>query len=451
MSKPMLKAALESIDFQKDTFLFDQLTLAFGRLKGVSHPADREVILHEIGGIIERRTNLKTRFFTDPRPYINAMATISAFTKDHPMMSDSYRNRLRGMSIQDLTEEKVMDAYVDMKNSKVGGYFSKVVSKITIFEGLLGDRFTPEEIAAVVLHEIGHVFTFFEMSSKLAVVNVVLSETANLFSNTNDRIIRKKFLTDVEDKTGHKFEDKDAMSDTESPETAVAIVSAAAIDWVRSELGYKYYDDRLSEFMADQFATRHGAGRHLVTALDKMNMATRKPVNEYLSTKATMRSNLVALLTSIVDLQMKNKFYFLPIPSSLSLNLNPLTIAASLVGNIMIRLAYITYKNYGEKGEGRYRYDSARDRYIAIRRELVTAIKDPVFDKEYVKDQLMSIKRIDEIIGSLNKYGNLTNKAADFLYDYLNGSFKELKFQRQYEELVNNELFVRAAQLKSIG
>lgn len=451
MSKNALKSALEAIDFQKDTALFDNLTVALGRLKGVSHPGDREEILKEIELIIQRRTGLRTRFFLDPRPYINAMATITAFTKDHPLMSDSYRERLKNFSIHDLTEEKVMDAWVDLKNSRVGGYFAKVITKITIFEGLLGDRFIPEEVAAVTLHELGHVFTFFEMSSKMAITNVVLQETANVFSGTNDRIIRKRFLVDMEEKLGHTFEDKDALSDTQSPEAAVAVVSAAAMDWVRSELGYRYYDNRLSEFMADQFATRHGAGRHLVTALDKMNQARRKPDNEYMSTAATMRSNLIAFVTAMIEIQMKNKFFFLPMPSYVGLSLNPFFILGGLVSNIMLRLAYVVYQNWGEKGANRYTYDDTRARYVAMRRELVSALKDPVFDKEYVKEQLLSIQRIDEILNSLNKIGNLTNKAADFLYDYFNGSYKELKFQRQYEALANNELFVRAAQLKNLG
>lgn len=443
-------ASLEAIDFQKDTSLFDKLSLCFGRLKGTNHPTERDEIINEASAYILRRTGLRIKIMIDPRMIENAYASIAPLTKDHPLWNDGYRNRLRAFSITDITEEKVMDGKIDLKNSKVSGYFSTVETKIVMFSGFLSPKYTPEEFTAVFLHELGHVFTFYEMTGKLAVTNLVLQETANTFSNNTDKTIRIRLLTEVEQKFGHKFEDKEKVAETNSVEAAIMIVNAAAMDWVRSEMGYKYYDGRTSEFMADQFATRHGAGRHLVTALDKASRGPYGNYGEYMTTSKIVTSNLLSFLGAMVTFGIKFSGGVVTMVS-VGLTLNPLTILSNLIFGVMFRLVLLMVANTGDASRSRYTYDKPEARYAAIRRELITALKDPSVDKNFATEQLRSIETIDEHIANLAKIHKVTQQLANFLYDYLNGSYKEQKFQRQYEELANNELFVRAAQLKNLG
>lgn len=450
MSKKQLRAAFEAIDFQKDTSLFDKLNVCFGRIKGTNHPNEREEILKEAEGYIFRRTGLRINIIIDPRNIENAYASIPPLTKDHPLWNDAYRSRLRDIPIVDISEEKIMDGTIDLKNSRVSGYFSKVEVKIVMFSGFLSSRYIVEEFTAVFLHELGHVFTFFEMVGKLAVTNMVLQETANTFSKNNDKVIRIRLLTDIEKRFGHKFESKDELAETGNTEAAVMIVNAAAMDWVRSELGYKYYDGRAAEFMADQFATRHGAGRHLITGLDKAHRGPYGGKGEYMTTSKVVTSNLISFLSAMVTVGFSFAGGALKI-TSIGLSLNPITILGNLIFSICFRTVLLMVVNAGDESKRRYHYDGPEARYKAIRRELVTALKDPSVDKQFAIEQLKSIEIIDEYVANLGKIGKVTDQLAGFMYDYLNGSYKELKFQRQYEELANNELFVRAAQLKNIG
>lgn len=450
MKSHLMLDSMESISFQKDNILFNTLAVSFGRLKGVPYQ-ERQEIFTAIEESVFRRLNLRIKLVNDPRPYVGAMACLMPFTKDHPLMDSRYKNKLKNASIRDITEESLMDGTVDLINSRVGGYFSEVVTKIVIFDGMFGDTLDGDDIAAVSVHEIGHIFTYFEMAGKLAVTNAVLQETAEMFSNSRDPILRKQFLSDVEERLGHKFEDKDSMASSDNVEVPIAIVAAASENWVRSELGQSFYDQRTAEFMADQFAARHGAARQLVVAIDKIKRSRRKPIDEHFTTMHLLRANLLSMVGALALAPAGAKLFAVPFASMAMGGVVVGALASSVALTVLLKLAIVTFKGRSENVPSRYAYDDLRSRYLAVRRELISSLKDPVFDKPYAVEQLKAIEGIDSVIGRLTIDKNRTSKAASFIYDYLNGSYKEMKFQRQYEEISNNDLFLRAAQLKSLG
>ena len=63
---------------------------------------------------------------------------------------------------------------IDLKTAKISGPISNVTSYMLLSANII-KKFSAEEMAAVYLHEIGHIFTFFESMVKLTTVNMVLN------------------------------------------------------------------------------------------------------------------------------------------------------------------------------------------------------------------------------------------------------------------------------------
>lgn len=443
MRKKLAALGLESIAFQKDPRFFNELVVAFGRLRAAPEKEKAQEIIDEIVSTVKRYTNISTQIIISKSTTVSATAVIYPVTKDHPLYDKKYRDKLRDADFSELTsDKKELVSSIDFQNGKVYGYFATTVNPIILHLGLFSNGIETEEIAAVFLHELGHLFGYYMLVSRLAVTNMVLREVADVFSNTNDKKIRIELLTEVENIYDHKFEDKETLADTKDASVPVSIASVVATDWVRSELGLSYYDGRTCEFLADQFATRHGAGRYLVTFFDKNNRGVKRQGFE--STQRLIFSNLMSFMLNIVDVSFANIFT------------KAMTMTIGLAGPIGFLMNVVTGTVFSMvytliMGTRNYEYDDPKGRYEAIRREIVSSLKDPSNPREFVTEQLQSLEVIDAHINKINPIGKATKALSNFFYDYINGSYKEIKFQRQYEELANNDLFVRAAQLKQMA
>src|SRR5690606_22317117 len=219
---------LESIDFKIDTNYFDTLAVLFGRLKGVQHPAEVRNLYREIEKLTFDATGIKVKLELVRNGVVNAQASIPPLSKDHVFYDSARRMRLANVKSKWLVE-KNMNGAIDQAAGKVSGDFSKIEYQIMLFDGLFAVELDGAEIAAVYLHELGHCFTHLAMLAQVWVTNVVLNEVAMTFSGTNDRKQRIKVLAEVEEATGHKFEDKAALADTPEPGSAMAIVMVACI------------------------------------------------------------------------------------------------------------------------------------------------------------------------------------------------------------------------------
>ena len=82
---------------------------------------------------------------------------------------------------------------VDRETSTVGKDFTDLVMCIQVTKGLFLTNagvgisdFTPEEIAAIILHEVGHIFTYFEYMGEVVTTNYVLQHVSKSIMETRD-------------------------------------------------------------------------------------------------------------------------------------------------------------------------------------------------------------------------------------------------------------------------
>jgi len=173
---------------------------------------------------------------------------------------------------------------VDLKNARIEGlqdtpigvlfmnyesFLYKNTRPIIPKHKMLG--FTAKELTAILLHEIGHAFTYIEYIgrvtkdvNRLADVFKDVKKPEDVKLNKRKYVIRLATAIDSEDlvKTYDKYKDSHIRWST----TAMLKI----VDHVRSQLydinGYKEY----SEVVADQFVARFHRSKELISALDRI-------------------------------------------------------------------------------------------------------------------------------------------------------------------------------------
>ena len=157
--------------------------------------------------------------------------------------------------------------YIDLRKAKVSNLPSDYLVYIMAdFHMLINiHKLNEFEIVAILLHEIGHVFTHLEYSYRVANTTQVLVDTVKDVvmkqNNSTKENLRLVYERATKTKVSPEFEKMNNM-------TAAIYVGKGLINRTISAQDHSYTD---SEQLADQFASKFGMGGYLVTALDKLH------------------------------------------------------------------------------------------------------------------------------------------------------------------------------------
>jgi hypothetical protein len=421
----------EAISYQANSMFLQDLTFAFQNLiaGGVyNQPAMDKLNLSKI---VARHTGLNLEFKLAAGE-LNAFAIPPFIDVNSPLM-DRFRimglDSAEGLGDYHLTFKKItsftkeLRGSIDRANGRVSGVFSKILTSVTIGSGLWEKgKLTPEEVAAVCLHEIGHVFTFLECLMQTATMNMVLASANQALAKTTEMEHRLQLVHETAQALDIKVENKESLARPNiKPDAFNAVFLKATMDpELRSAAGSATYDLRSSEFLADQFAARYGAGRALVTGLDKMHRATG---GEH------RRSLAVHIAVQVI--------YTWAIIAN--------AIAMPIIATVVIILMLI-FANPEAKV-----YDDPAERLLRIRNDLVQSLKDgglPAKTREQILKDIEYVDKAREGVVDRRTYFSylwmaMSSKRRD--------QFKQMRFQQEIEGLVNNEFFVKAQQFKHLA
>ena len=433
-------AALESIQFQKSD-LFNEITLcikSMRNLKTVNKQGIYEgVEINELASVISKRTGLSFTFvdngygFTAYTPILN-----------QHIFDTANVGRIVGAQVIDhhYTVRKAMEALntnilqgtVNLKEAKVTGFFSDIKCFMSIPRFMLNDKsYLDEELAALALHEIGHSFTSFEYLSRTVSTNQALGLMQRAMDKTTSYEDRKIIFA-------HAVQAEKIKLDTDAqklllgditPETMTLIVINQQIEACKSELGASVYDVVSCEYLADQFAARHGAGRYLVSVLDKFAQRGGLPVSTgYVN--AGMMSMMAVSLLAIGGLSV-----------------------VGLVAGVLSALLIASSQSYNSsKFETGFIYDNDYTRMNRIKHQMVERVKDPACPPDEKK---FILSYIDEVEPMIKKYKGqndvkLKNRIAFFFSKKHKYDFEFKAFQKDLEELGNNDLFIMSEKLNTL-
>ena len=418
---------IEAIDFQSSV-VADQITKMFEdilKCKSGKEADDSEA--HKaLVTFMEKETGLKIdlKFNT---PYPPCMMPIHV--NPSSILGDSdfkdYYTKDANKIIKKLEDNE--KTFVDLKNAKVGGAFSTVPSKIYMgFRQLKDMKLTAREAAAVFMHEVGHAFVAYELAFNTIQTNqILLALHKSLVAN--DQKLFEYSLKLTEKRIGPSSGVYNELKEETDTNVVTTVVMAKIQEKRVSELGTAAYDKTTYEALADNFATRMGLGRELVTSLEKIHRLYGSP--EY-SGETRFIYNMIQIIVAT---------YFM--------------LLGAVLGSVLLMIAgaplfFLITWSVSDGAEYQNVYDKLKIRYKRVREQLISRLKVKSLAPELVKNILEDLKVLDKIIDQAGEFNSILNVVGNIIYpsNWVLSSRKNA--QRLLEELASNDLFIKAAQLR---
>ena len=426
-----LQIALEAIEFQNGAFFKElELTLNPAFSKGTRPNKEEQTTLGlQLDKLIFRHTGVKSKItFTNygTAVYVPDISAKNILNNDWGMFS-SAEDGLK--MIKEAGDSGVSIGIVDLKKSRITGDFSKYEVVINVdLNHFDHHHFTAAECAAVILHEIGHWFTYCEMLDRLVTGNILLEGLSRSLSggDVSEREIAIKKVGDIVDMENSVIQD---LQKSTSDKAVVSVFITEIYDRIMSKEGHSFYDSNTWEMLSDQFAMRHGAGRHIVTALDKIFVT---------GGMLQRRSNFVYYLGEL----MKTAFAV----ASIVCVFIPVTQIASV---IYLCIAY-WMMSYDHQSDGAPAYDKPKDRFLRARRQLVEQSKNTSLSEEMIVSLIEDVNVIDKVLSNYNDRIGWLEAIDNFLFKSSRRRRDSVNLQRDLEKLALNDLFLSAASLRTV-
>lgn len=405
----------ESIAFQNTTF-FDELTLAFDEVKNLKETdvGDSEPI-YRISKIIKNHTNLNITIDAenDYPPCID----IPNIDRNNPLINAAQRaiiNSTDGLTMIESSNE-VLHGTVNIKTAKVSGVFSDIKAKMYLGKAFIqGNKYSSQELAAITLHEVGHLFTYFEFITRTVRTNQVLAGLSKILDGSENQEKREVALLSAKKALKLDKLDLSQLKDVNTKTTQVVLIDALVKE-TRTELGYNLFAESSWEYLCDQFSARHGAGVHLATALSKIYKSHNNISYRSLAVYLAVEMIKVILLTS-----------------------NP----AFLV------ILFLMVMFDSQDGGG---YDLPSARLKRIRDQATQYLKNKQISDVERRRILDEIESIDKLLAEMTNRKQLFTYIHEFFSKRTRDERAYRKLQYELEDIAMNDLYVKAAEFKLMG
>lgn len=320
---------------------------------------------------------------------------------------------------------------IDLQKAKVTGIFSE--PSVPIFMGymsMMGMKLTAREVVAILAHEIGHCFTAMELAFRTARTNQILSAISKAHAS-GDKGKYQYVLKISEDVMNLKTGVLDEALETKDGITALTITMGEIEKQNHKDsiMGNTTYDVSSFEALSDNFAARLGLGKELATGLEKIYRAY-----------GAMEYNLKArIIITIFDYFTLNTILFLPL---------------IMTGGIFSAFFGITFiLQIYSRLDGRDHnnvYDKLTTRYKRVKEQIITYIKDVKLPPKDAQRAIESIEHIDKMMAEVSEYKGFIPIIFNLIDPASRASLKAKDVQGKLEMLAANDLYVKAAKIRTL-
>lgn len=307
---------------------------------------------------------------------------------------------------------------IDLKEVKVtGGMADAIVFNMFYSTGVVYDilGFTVDEVVAFFLHELGHAFDMFMHLGEYVWLNYFLTEGIEVLQGKKPNKYKVEVLDDAWLTKNIPDELKDDFTNNRTEDTIRRAIMTTYKLAPRHHLTENGLASKLrDEQMADNFATRLGYGRALVTALDRMNKYYSNSTERLYS--SWWAQGLKLMLMTV----------YAPLTALMIAMYNPL-----------------------DDRDWNTRYDTPNERMLKVRRDLIQQLK---VVKRFADGQTLidDIEVIDNVLKDYNKDRDVFDMAVTFFRPALRKQQQNLKAEQDLELLMNNDLFLSAFKLNNL-
>ena len=401
----------ESILFQTDSMFFKELVNNINVLR----EENKEVLTDSpiatlISSVIKHHTGLNVIIdigIHQPR------VEIPMINKNNILINSVIRNHLdSSYGLKMINESKeVVRGSVNLMTGKVTGIFTEILSKIYLSKEMFENKkFTSEEIAAITLHEVGHLFTYYEYMTRMVTTNQVLSGLSKAMDNSSSVHERETVLLSVKKAMNLKDLDVEKLTKSKNNTVTEIVVITNITKETVSELGSNIYDYSTWEYLADQYAARQGAGRPLATGLEKVF-------------KGHFNISFRSLPTYLAIEALK----------SLLLFISP-----------QFAIIMMSFDSDNQH------YDTPEHRIKRIRDQVVENLKDKKLEADDIDRLNADLVVIDNVLENANDRRQWFGVLWDTVNPYERKGRDQELLQKELEDLAVNEFYVKSSQLTQL-
>lgn len=360
--------------------------------------------------------------------------------KNHTLIDNIYREFYENKELK--KQKGTIEAFVDIKNFRIGGAFKDVKVELFLDPAMMWDTsltyrvaLTPAEVSAVILHEVGHMFSYFALAAHTYSINLPMLGTLNRIANTPDtekvEIILKEW--NDSDNTLTKVDVKELAG--KNKQIIVTALVSNQIKDTKTLMKQREYEEVNAEHLADKFAVRCGAGAEITTALNKMFMVY--------GTKQTRNTISYLFHEFISGFAL---FMYVSWAVGGVMALNPITTPLLLmIGGLGTVILLATNTNSGGGI-----YDTEINRFGRMRNDMVSMLKDKEIDKAVGKRVRDGIATIDKVVSKYKENKSLVGMLGDMVLRYHRRLLSQTEFYKELEKLSANSLFVAAYDLRNL-
>lgn len=432
VSQVMRQVATEAIDYQYNAVLFNDLTAKISEIRetvGSGTLTNKILDNAGISTLINRHTGLNLTLECDKTNMENAWVFIPEINRNNPILSPDSAIWTSEKDLKNAARNKgFVDAQIDLVKGQVGGYYSRLATTAVVTTGLfmgkdgVGYRYTSEEVAAIILHELGHLFTFLESMVHVFRRNWILQSRVKDYLEAGDNKTEKiRIVTDMKKAGIIDEDDVDVNTIIDAGDKGVCLIVTNSYKKIYQDTAVAYHDNTAFESASDQFAVRMGAGRHLASALIKLGGNSSKFMY-YLGIFSQIFFLTITVVGTILGY------------------INPLV--GLFVGFVLAMNGFL---------ENSFVYDTMVDRLNRIRDEMITPLKKSDLPDEMKKSLL---KQYDELEKACKKspfykeypdHKGFFGWVASYVFPSLNKNRKSKEYQQLIESLQNNSLYAASA------
>jgi len=444
LNQSMVQVSMEAIDHQFNRDDIEDLIKAVAMARETRF-TQSAVDQSGMAELIKKITNLNVVInVTDD---VNAAVVFPKALKDHPFYTEWMRVFDQTSAVDPHKQKLYMEKHgafpfrVDLRTGYVEGAPTEYKHSLILGSGLFGKssafQLTNEELAAIILHELGHLVTFYEWGYRQSCTNFLLAGVCEAIFAEKDKDARLNFIYKVQAETGHLKGLEKSLVDLDDVEKMRAIVYADEQQRARSDLGENIYDIRSWEALADQYVTRMGKGRALASGLSRLDAAW----------SADRQSRWLAAMSGAftVVLYLATTFYTAVIAMT-AMAFAPVLAPVMVVMFIWCQYEWVSGM-FGANPNA-IKYDTDMKRIQVIRKELVSRLKAAP-DKASKKVVMDEIQTLDLILSDYRPALALGAAMLSVVSPNGRKQYRHKKTQQLLEELANSELLVAAELLEA--
>jgi len=344
----------------------------------------------------------------------------------------------------DAVEDKLQTANitVDLEKARVYGFPTNATCMVMLNPTDMVHKYglTVEEMTAMYLHEVGHIFTHLEYSHRT--VRQTSEFLDSLVKDLNKNMSPVKALK----LSYKKVFDDDKLDDADGVVSVAVGVASRYLD--NANYGGNTYSNKDSERLADQFSARFGMGGYISSGLDKVfshNSDGIKTLGKSFATAA------VTILVIGVILYIMAQFIALF-----------LTFIVGAITALALYIAITGFLAYGlfsmvsgiaDRGiDATYPYDSPKRRIQRLRTEIIRQLRQENVDKDERDGMVEAIDTMSEVMTKHHANDeNAIYRAVGVFFSYRDEQLSMREIDNRVSDLINNDVHVTAEKIKSLA